>query len=109
MIDWTPELCTQMESFSRGALSYPGGDGYPVVLPVTITFDRGTHEFTLSAPEHKPDIASWTESSLTLLYFADEQMRFQRYQLLYGRLSETGSDLTFTPTEVVHPRWSRRS
>jgi hypothetical protein len=108
MIDWTDELSSQLEAYSRGALSYLGVDSYPVVLPVTLAFDRDTHEFILSTPENRPDVASWSHVSLTLLYFADEQMRFQRYQLLYGHLSGTGHASTFTPTEVVRPRWRRR-
>ncbi len=40
MIDWTEELLTQIEVYNRVALSYPGVDGYPVVLPLPLVFDR---------------------------------------------------------------------
>ena len=38
MIDWTDELMAQVGQYSRGALSYPGEDGYPVALPLPFTF-----------------------------------------------------------------------
>ena len=40
MIDWTEELLMHIEACSRVALSYPGVDGYPVVLPLPLVFDR---------------------------------------------------------------------
>ena len=42
MIDWTDDLLAQIEAASRGALSYPGTDGYPVVLPLPLDF-RSRH------------------------------------------------------------------
>jgi hypothetical protein len=107
MIDWTEELLTQIEAGSRVALSYPGIDGYPVVLPFPLVFDRDKRRFTLPIPHQKPAPASEEQVSLTLLRY-DEQTKFERYVLFYGRLSETGNEWIFTPLHVVLPRWRRR-
>src|SRR5256885_12556528 len=73
MIDWTEELLTQIEAFSRVALSYPGIDGYPVVLPLPLAFDRDKRFFTLPIPHQRPVPASKEQVSLTLLRY-DEQI-----------------------------------
>ena len=53
MIDWTEELLMQIEAASRVALSYPGVDGYPVVLPFPLAFDRDKRYFTLPIPQQR--------------------------------------------------------
>ncbi len=108
MIDWTEELLTQIEGFSYVALSYPGIDGYPVVLPFPLVFDRDKRYFTLLIPQQRPAPASEEQVSLTLLHY-DEQTKFERYLLLYGHLTETGNEWIFTPSHVVLPRWGRRA
>ena len=108
MIDWTEELLTQIEAFSRVALSYPGIDGYPVVLPLPLAFDRDKRCFTLPIPQQRPTPASEEQGSLTLLHY-DEQTKFERYVLFYGRLTEAGNEWIFTPSDVVLPRWRRRT
>ena len=108
MIDWTEELLTQIEAFSRVALSYPGIDGYPVVLPLPLAFDKDKRYFTLPIPHQRPVLASMEQVSLTLLRY-DEQMKFERYLLLYGYLTETANEWIFTPSQVVLPRWGRRA
>ena len=108
MIDWTEELLTQIEAFSRVALSYPGLDGYPVVLPFPLVFDRDKRRFTLPIPQQRPVPASEEQVSLTLLRY-DEQMKFELYLLFYGHLTETGNEWIFTPSDVVLPQWRRRS
>jgi hypothetical protein len=107
MIDWTEELLAQIEAGSRVVLSYPGLDGYPVVLPFPVAFNRDKRCFTLSIPQQSPTPASEEQVSLTLLLF-DPQTRFERFVLFYGRLTETGYVWTFTPSVVVLRRWSRR-
>ena len=106
MIDWTEELLMQIESASRVVLSYPGVDSYPVVLPFPLVFDRDKRCFTLPIPHQRPVPASEEQVSLTLLYY-DQQMKFERYVLFYGRLTETESEWIFTPLDVVLPRWRR--
>jgi len=108
MIDWTEELLTQIEAFSRVALSYPGIDGYPVVLPLPLAFDRDKRCFTLPIPHQRPVPASKEQVSLTLLRY-DEQMKGERYLLFYGHLTETGKEWTFTPSRVVLRQWGRRA
>src|SRR5437660_12054758 len=100
MIDWTEELLTQIEAFSRVALSYPGIDGYPVVLPLPLAFDRDKRCFILPIPQQRPVCASKEQASLTLLHY-DEQMKGERYVLFYGHLTETGKKWIFTPSQVV--------
>ena len=108
MIDWTEELLTQIAAGSRVALSYPGLDGYPVVLPFPVVFERDKRCFTLPIPQQRPNPASEEQVSLTLLHY-DMQMKFERYMLFYGHLTETGSEWIFTPSDVVLPRWRRRA
>ena len=108
MIDWTEELLTQIEAFSRVALSYPGIDGYPVVLPFPLVFDRDKRCFILPIPHQGPVPASEEQVSLTLLHY-NEQMKNERYLLFYGHLTETGNEWIFTPSDVVLPRWGRRA
>jgi len=108
MIDWTEELLTQIEGFSRVALSYPGIDGYPVVLPLPFTFDRDKRCFRLPIPHQRPAPASEEQVSLTLLHY-DEQRKAERYVLFYGHLTETGNEWTFTPSQVVLPQWRSRA
>jgi hypothetical protein len=108
MIDWTEELLTQIEGFSRMALSYPGIDGYPVVLPLPLVFDRDKHCFILPIPHQRPVPASEDRVSLTLLHY-DEQMKFERYLVCYGHLTETGNEWIFTLSHVVLPQWGRRA
>jgi len=108
MIDWTEELLMQIEAASRVVLSYPGVDGYPVVLPLPLVFDRDKRCFTLSIPHQRPISASEDKVSLTLLHY-DEQMKSERYLLYYGHLTETGNEWIFTPSDVVLPRWRRRA
>jgi hypothetical protein len=108
MIDWTEELLTQIEAFNRVALSYTGIDGYPVVLPLPLVFDRDKRCFTLPIPRQRSVPASEEQVSLTLLHY-NEQMKFERYLLLYGHLTETGNEWIFTPSYVVHPQWGRRA
>ncbi|MGO8950792.1 MAG: hypothetical protein ACLQUY_24695 [Ktedonobacterales bacterium] len=108
MIDWTEELMTQIEAFSRVALSYTDSDGYPVVLPLPLTFDRDTRCFTLLPPNQRPVPASDEQVSLTLLRY-DEPMKMERYLLFYGQLTETGNEWIFTPLQVVLPQWGRRA
>jgi hypothetical protein len=108
MIDWTEELLMQIEAASRVALSYPGVDGYPVVLPLPLVFDRDKRCFTLPIPHQKPASTSEEQVSLTLLYY-DEQMKSERYVLFYGYLNEMGNEWIFTPSDMVLPRWRRRS
>jgi len=100
MIDWTEELLTQIEASNRMALSYLGIDGYPVVLPFPLAFDRDIRCFTLPIPQQRPAPASEEQVSLTLLHY-DEQMKSERYLLFYGHLTETGEKWTFTPSDVV--------
>ena len=107
MIDWTEELLTQIEASSRVALSYPGIDGYPVVLPLPLAFDKDKRYFTLPIPHQRPVLASMEQVSLTLLRY-DEQMKGERYLLFYGHLTETGNEWIFTPTHVVLRQWGRR-
>lgn len=107
MIDWTEELLTQIEASSRVALSYLDSDGYPVVLPFPLVFDRDKRYFTLPIPHQRPVSASEEQVSLTLLHY-DEQMKFERYVLFYGHLTETENEWIFTPLQVVLPRWRRR-
>ena len=108
MIDWTEELLTQIEAGSRVALSYPGLDGYPVVLPFPLAFDQDKRSFTLPIPQQSPALASEEQVSLTLLHY-DEQTGFERYLLFYGHLTETGNEWIFTPSHAVLPRWRRRA
>jgi len=107
MIDWTEELFTQIAASSRVALSYPGIDGYPVVLPLPFTFDRDKRCFILPIPCQRPTPASEERVSLTLLHY-DEQFKGERYVLFYGHLTETGNEWTFTPSHVVLPQWRSR-
>jgi hypothetical protein len=97
----------QIEAFSRVALSYPGIDGYPVVLLLPLVFDRDKHCFTLPVPHQRPVPASQELVSLTLLRY-DEQMKGERYLLFYGHLTETGNEWILTPSQVVIPRRGRR-
>ncbi len=108
MIDWTEELLSQIEASSRVVLSYPGIDGYPVVLPLPLAFDRDKRCFTLPIPHQRPAPASEEQVSLTLLHY-DKQMKSERYLLFYGHLTETGNEWTFTPSHMVLPRWGRRA
>ena len=108
MIEWTEELLTQIEAASRVALSYPGLDGYPVVLPFPVVFERDKRCFTLPIPQQRPTPASEEQVSLTLLHY-EEQTKFERYVLFYGRLTEAGNVWTFSPSDVVLPRWRRRA
>ena len=96
MIDWTEELLMQIEAASRVALSYLGIDGYPVVLPLPLVFDRGKRCFVLPIPHQRPISASEEQVSLTLLHY-DEQMKSERYVLFYGHLTETENEWIFTP------------
>lgn len=106
MLDWTEDLFTHIEAASRVALSYPGIDGYPVVLPLPLVFDRDKRCFTLPIPHQRPVPASEEQVSLTLLYY-DEQMKGERYVLFYGHLTETGNEWIFTPSQMVLTRWRR--
>ncbi len=106
MIDWTKELLMHIEAFSRVALSYPGIDGYPVVLPLPLVFDRDKRCFTLPIPQQRPVPASEEQVSLTLLHY-DEQMKNERYLVLHGHLTETGNEWIFTPSQVALPQWGR--
>jgi len=108
MIEWTKELLRQIEACSRVALSYPGLDGYPVVLPLPLVFARDHRCFRLPIPHQSPVCASEEQVSLTLLYY-DEQWKFERYVLFYGHVTETGKEWLFTPSQVVLPRWERRA
>jgi hypothetical protein len=108
MIDWTEDLLMQIEGFSRVALCYPGLDGYPVVLPFPLVFDRDKRCFIVPIPHQRPEPASEEQVSLTLLHY-DEQMKFERYLLFYGYLTETGNEWIFTPSQVVLPRGGRRA
>jgi len=74
MIDWTEELLMQIEAASRVALSYPGVDGYPVVLPFPLAFDRDKRYFTLPIPQQRPVPAAEEQVSLTLLHY-DQRMK----------------------------------
>jgi hypothetical protein len=107
VIDWNDELLIQVEAASRGALSYPGSDGYPVVLPLLLTFARDTHAFSFALPEGRPAAASPEQASLTLLY-ADPQTKSERYLLLYGQLAESGDEGTFIPSRAVLQQWRSR-
>ena len=107
MIDWTEELFTQIVASSCVALSYPGIDGYPVVLPLPLTFDRDKRCFILPIPSQRPAPASEEQVSLTLLHY-DEQSKGERYVLFYGHLTETGNEWTFTPSHMVLPQWRSR-
>ncbi len=107
MIDWTEELFTQIVASSCVALSYPGIDGYPVVLPLPLTFDRDKRCFILPIPCQRPTPASEEQVSLTLLHY-DEQLKGERYVLFYGHLSETGNEWIFTPSHMVLPQWRSR-
>jgi hypothetical protein len=108
MIDWTEELLMQIEASSRVVLSYLGIDDYPVVLPFPLVFDRDKRCFTLPIPHQRPVPALEEQVSLTILHY-DEQMKFERYLLFYGHLTETGNEWIFTPSYVVLPRWRRRA
>ena len=108
MIDWTEELFMQIDAFSRVALSYPGIDGYPVVLPLPLVFDRDKRCFILPIPHQRPVSASEEQVSLTLLRY-DQQTKFEPYLLCYGHLNETGNVWIFTPSDVVLPQWGRRA
>ena len=108
MIEWTEELLTQIEAGNRVAVSYAGIDGYPVVLPFPLVFDRDKRHFTLPIPNQAPAPASEEQASLTLLHY-DEQTKSERYVLFYGHLTETGNDWIFNPSHVVLPRWRRRA
>ena len=92
MIEWTAELIAQIDFSSGAALSYPGASGYPVTLPLPLTFDRGEHQFTLLIPVQAPAILAEGEGqmSLTLLRY-DPQVANERYLLFYGRLTELGN------------------
>jgi hypothetical protein len=107
VIDWSDELLAQIEAASRGALSYPGTDGYPVVLPLPLAFARATRAFTFSLPRGRPAAALPEEASLTLLY-ADPQTKSERYLLLYGQLTEANDEGTFTPSRVLLQQWRSR-
>jgi hypothetical protein len=108
MIDWTEDLFTQIEAASRVALSYPGLDGYPVVLPLPLTFDRDKRCFRLPIPHQRPAPASQEQVSLTLLHY-DEQRKAERYVLFYGHVTETRNEWIFTPSQVVLPQWRSRA
>ena len=108
MIDWTEELLKQIEASSRVALSYPGIDDYPVVLPLPFVFNQEKRCFILPIPQQRPIPTSEERVSMTLLYY-DEQMKGERYVLFYGHLSETGNEWTFTPSYVALPKWRRRA
>src|SRR5260370_38718303 len=108
MMDWAAQLPTKLEAFSRVVLSYPGIDGYPVVLPLPLTFDKDKRFFTLPIPHQRLVPASEEQVSLTLLRY-DEQMKGERYLLFYGHMTETGKEWTFTPSQVVLRRWGRRA
>jgi hypothetical protein len=108
MMDWTEELLTQVEAANRVALSYAGSDGYPVVLPFPLVFDRDKRSFTLPMPHQAPVPASEKQASLTLLFY-DEQTKSEQYLLFYGRLTEAGNAWMFIPSEVVLQRWRRRA
>ena len=105
-MEWTKELLTQVEGASRMILSYLDSDGYPIVLPFPLIFDRDKRYFSLPIPQHSPLPASKESVSLTLLHF-DQHMKRERYTLFYGQLTETGQDWIFTPSHVVLPRWRR--
>ena len=107
MIDWTEELFAQIAASSRVALSYPGIDGYPVVLPLPFTFDRDKRCFILPIPCQRPALASEEQVSLTLLYY-NEQVKGEQYVLFYGHLTETGNEWSFTPSHVVLRQWRSR-
>jgi hypothetical protein len=100
MMEWTEELLMQVQAFSHAALSYLGSDGYPVVLPLPLTFDGDKRCFTLPIPQQKPAPASEEQVSLTLLRY-DEHIKGERYLLFYGQLTETGEKWTFTPSSMV--------
>ena len=106
MIDWTEALLTQIEAGSRVVLSYPGLDGYPVVLPFPVVFDRDKRYFPLPIPRQSPAPASKEQVSLTLMHY-DPQTGFERYVLFYGHLTETGNVWIFNPSDVVLRRWRR--
>jgi hypothetical protein len=108
MIDWTEELLMQIEAASRVVLSYADVDGYPVVLPLPLVFDRDKRYFSLPMPQQRPVSASEELVSLTLLFY-DQQMKSERYLLFYGHLTETGNEWIFSPSDVVLPRWRRRA
>src|SRR5438128_12498103 len=97
MIDWTEELLMQIEAFSSVALSYLGIDGYPVVLPLPLVFDRDKRCFILPIPHQRPIPASEEQVSLTLLHY-DEQTKFDRYLLFYGQLTQLGTEWILSPT-----------
>ena len=97
----------QIEAFNRVVLSYPDIEGYPVVLPLPLVFDRDKRCFTLPIPQQRPVPASEERVSLTLLHY-DEQMKGERYLLFYGHLTETENEGLFILSHVVLPRWGRR-
>jgi hypothetical protein len=109
MIQWTNEFLAQIDSYSRGALSYPGDSGYPVTLSLPFTFDRVAHRFVLPKPGRPPAIIDEGEgqTSLTLLRY-DPQVVNERYLLFYGQLAEHGGEWSFTPWRVALPRWRGR-
>jgi hypothetical protein len=104
MVVWTDELSMQLASFSRGALSYSGQDGYPVTLPVPFIVDRVAQRLKLPVPIPVHPLASAAadarQSSLTLLRY-DPQVANERYLLCYGQLAVQDGDWTFTPSRVV--------
>ena len=108
MIEWTEELLTQIAAGSRVALSYQGIDGYPMVLPFPVIFDREKRWFRLPIPQQSPVPTSEEQVSLTLLLY-DTQAKFERYVLFYGHLTAVRSEWIFAPTDVVLPRWRRRA
>ena len=97
----------QIEAFSRVVLSYPDIEGYPVVLPLPLVFDRDKRCFTLPIPQQRLVPTSEERVSLTLLHY-DEQMKGERYLLFYGHLTETENEGLFILSHVVLPRWGRR-
>jgi len=34
-------------------------------------------------------------------------MKFERYLVLYGHVTDTGNEWIFTPSQVVLPQWGR--
>ena len=107
MIDWTEDLFAQIAAASRVVLSYPDIEGYPVVLPLPLVFDRDKRCFTLPIPQQRLVPTSEERVSLTLLHY-DEQMKGERYLLFYGHLTETENEGLFILSHVVLPRWGRR-
>jgi hypothetical protein len=102
MIVWTDELIAQIGSYSRAALSYMGESGYPVTLPLPLTFDRLAHHFTFPMPAQPPAIMPEAEgsTSITLLRY-DQQRANEAYVLFYGQLARHDDTWSFTPWRVV--------